>query len=425
MSPPRRLGQAETPREHGERSPVVLADGQRLWRGWVALPCPIHSTGGGFRRGGGAGIRVRPEWKVKARRTAELAVAALSLPARTWPLVRVRAMVGPAAVPLAAWPFGVALAVGKLTGPSEQRTVGESYDLLGHQMLGLPNFPQEDAVHILELSHRLRGGRMLFRILGPLRVQEEFEVTSPVRRAFLTALLLRSGQPIGITELTDLLWDSPPCSARANIRSHLTGLRRDLDMAVPGLRRRIRTCRGARSGYEIDAELEEVDLPKFVRAVRQGRNCLARGEVAKAIAVLEDAVALWRGPFGQDLPMTRWFDAHSTGLRNGRLDTYEDLFTALVLAGRTEWLSYRIETIIAEAPYRQRLWELLTAVYCVQGDSPGALNVIKRCRTVFVNDLGLDVPPSVDAMRNAALTWDGDEALRMVARWAPCQARAS
>ncbi|WP_249416232.1 BTAD domain-containing putative transcriptional regulator [Streptomyces sp. TS71-3] len=243
-------------------------------------------------------------------------------------------------------------------------------------------------------------------------------MSSPVRRAILTALLLRTGQPVGMTELSDLLWDSPPESAKANIRSHLTGLRRHLEMATPGLSRRIKTCRGAQSGYEIDASPDEVDLPKFALASRQGRSCLARGDIDGSVTVLEGALALWRGSFGQDLPMTRWFDAHSTGLRNARLDTYEDLFTALVLARRTEMLSYRIETVIAETPYRQRLWELLAAVYCVQGDSAGALSIIKRCRTVFVNDLGLDVPPSVEAMRNAALTWDGDEALRLVARYA-------
>lgn len=255
---------------------------------------------------------------------------------------------------------------------------------------------------------------MLFRILGHLRVQEAVEVRSPTRRAILTALLLCSGHPIGMTELAELLWDDPPSSAGANIRSHFTGLRRDLDRAMPGLSHRIKTCRGIRSGYRIEAGPEEVDLPTFVQQSRQGSACLARGEVDRAITVLEDALVLWRGPFGQDLPMTRWFDAHATGLRNGRLDTYEDLFTALLIAGRTEMLSYRIETVIAEAPYRQRLWELLAAVYCVQGDSAGALSVLKRCRTVLVEDLGLDVPPSVEAIRGAALTWDGDEALRLV-----------
>ncbi|MEU1433507.1 BTAD domain-containing putative transcriptional regulator [Streptomyces sp. NPDC005775] len=298
--------------------------------------------------------------------------------------------------------------------------MGDNDDLDRTTLLALTEIlsPEEGVFcsNVLPTPMKGIGDTMLFRILGHLRIQEEVEVRSPTRRAILTAMLLRSGHPIGMTELAELLWDDPPLSASANIRSHFTGLRRDLDRALPGLSHRIKTCRGAQSGYRIEVGPEEVDLPVFVRASRQGRMCWARGEVESAIAVLEDALALWRGPFGQDLPMTRWFDAHATGLRNGWLDTYEDLFTVLLSAGRTEMLSYRIETIIAEAPYRQRLWELLAAVYCVQGDSAGALNVLKRCRAVLVEDLGLDVPPSIEAIRGAALAWDGDEALRLVVR---------
>ncbi|GGW40071.1 AfsR/SARP family transcriptional regulator [Streptomyces caelestis] len=256
---------------------------------------------------------------------------------------------------------------------------------------------------------------MLFRILGPLRVQGESEPFSPVRRAILTALLLKAGQPMGNAQLAELLWDEPPVSAVANIRSHITGLRRDLDRAVPGLSGRVRTHRGNQSGYMLDAAPEEVDLPTFLRDSRHGRNLLARGEADRAIDTLEEAVALWRGPFGQDLPATRWFDAHTAGLNKARLDAYQDLFTALVLAGRTEMLSYRIESLVAEAPYQQRLWLLLVGVHCIEGNAADALTVIKRCEKVFVDGLGLDLPPDVEAMRAAALSWDREQALRLIA----------
>ncbi|WP_369198771.1 AfsR/SARP family transcriptional regulator [Streptomyces djakartensis] len=256
---------------------------------------------------------------------------------------------------------------------------------------------------------------MLFRILGPLRVRGDFEQCSPVRRAILTALLLRAGQPMGIAQLAELLWDEPPVSAVANIRSHITGLRRDLERAAAGLSSRIRTHRGNQSGYMLDAAPEEVDLPTFLTYSRQGRKLLAQGEADRAIETLEEAVTLWRGPFGQDLPPTRWFDAHTAGLNKARLDTYQDLFTARILAGRTEMLSYQIESLIAEAAYQQRLWELLAAVHCIEGNAADALAVIKRCQKVFVEDLGLNLPPDVEAMRAAALSWDRHHALRLIA----------
>ncbi|MEU1662729.1 BTAD domain-containing putative transcriptional regulator [Streptomyces sparsogenes] len=267
--------------------------------------------------------------------------------------------------------------------------------------------------------------RLLFRVLGPMEVLDGTEPASPLRRAILTALLLRAGQAITVAEFTELLWDDPPASAAANIRSHLTALRRDLDGVQPGLSRRVRTCRGSRSGYALEVAPEEFDVPMFMVSARHGRSLLLRGDADRAVAALEKTVALWRGPFGPSLPPTRWFAAHAAGLNSARFDAYQDLFTAAVLADRTETLAYRIESAIAEAPYRQRFWELLSAVHCINGDAAGALDVIGRCRQLFADDLGLDLPPNVAAMRAAALNWDRQEARRLVAAQAPAPAAAA
>ncbi|MCT2594784.1 winged helix-turn-helix domain-containing protein [Streptomyces sp. N2-109] len=256
---------------------------------------------------------------------------------------------------------------------------------------------------------------MLFNILGPLEIGGTDEIASPTRRALLTALLLRAPQSVGIGELSELLWDDPPASATANIRSHLTGLRRSLDAAVPGLSHRLKTYRGSRSGYTLYVGSEELDLHLFTMSARRGRTLLMRGEVDEAVAVLEKALALWRAPFGRDLPPTRWFDAHATGINSARFDAYQDLFAALALADRTELLAYRIESAVAEAPYRQGLWELLAAVHCIHGNAAGALSAIGRCQRLFADDLGLCLPPRVEAMQRAALDWNAEEARRLVA----------
>ncbi|ADI10111.1 transcriptional regulator, SARP family protein [Streptomyces bingchenggensis BCW-1] len=275
------------------------------------------------------------------------------------------------------------------------------------------------ALSTIDRDPRAAESLMLFRVLGPMKVLGGDEPSSPLRRAILTALLLRAGQAITVAEFTELLWDEPPASAAANIRSHLTALRRDLDDIEPGLSRRVRTCRGSLSGYALDVAPEEFDVPMFMVSARHGRNLLLRGDAERAVAALEKTVALWRGPFGPSLPPTRWFGAHVAGLNSARFDAYQDLFTAAVLADRTETLSYRIESAIAEAPYRQRFWELLSAVHCINGDAVGALDVIGRCQRLFADDLGLDLPPNVVAMRTAALNWDRAEAQRLVATLAP------
>ncbi|MBB1260788.1 AfsR/SARP family transcriptional regulator [Streptomyces alkaliterrae] len=257
---------------------------------------------------------------------------------------------------------------------------------------------------------------MLFRILGPVEIGRLQVVAAPTRTALLTALLLRAGQPVNVDELSEFLWDDPPASATANIRSHTTGVRRVLDSAVPGLSDRLRTHRGSRSGYTLCVDAEELDLHVFTLRARRGRNLLLRGEVDEAVVVLEEALALWRAPFGRGLPPTRWFDAHAAGINSARFDAYQDLFSALVLADRTtELLVYRIESVVAEAPYRQGLWELLAAAHSIHGDAAGALSAITRCRRLFADDLGLCLPPRVEAMQRAALAWNAEEARRLVA----------
>ncbi|GHA98522.1 BTAD domain-containing putative transcriptional regulator [Streptomyces termitum] len=259
---------------------------------------------------------------------------------------------------------------------------------------------------------------MLFRLLGPVRIAGGAEIQSAARRALLTALLLRRGQFVGMGELTELLWDEPPSSAVANIRSHLTGLRRGLDSARPGLSERLTTSRGAETGYALTVDAAELDLARFLELARRGRELLAAGDHQTAVDVLDEALALWRGPFGQRLPATRWFHAHTVGLGNTRFEACQDFFTASLLSHRTEMLAYRIETVLAEAPYRQKLWQLLAATYCAQGDVAGALGVVGRCQAVFADELGLDVPPGVEAIRAAALSWDTDRAHRLVAEMA-------
>src|SRR3954447_20284382 len=161
-------------------------------------------------------------------------------------------------------------------------------------------------------------------------MQGTVRLGSPVRSAVLTALLLRDGQALSISELSEMLWETPPRSALANVRSHLTALRRDLDEASPGASRRLSTHRGTQCSYRLEVAPEELDLSAFRRATHRGRTLLQAGDAEAAITVLEEALALWRGPFGQDLPPTRWFNNHVAGVNSIRFCAYQDLFTAYV-----------------------------------------------------------------------------------------------
>src|SRR5687767_4328550 len=87
-------------------------------------------------------------------------------------------------------------------------------------------------------SVRWRTPVHVFRLLGPLELRDAHGrmVSTPRRkpRALLAYLLLRAGTPVTVDELVDALWGAaPPASARANLHSYLSSLRRLLADVAP------------------------------------------------------------------------------------------------------------------------------------------------------------------------------------------------
>jgi uncharacterized protein involved in propanediol utilization len=77
---PRAVGSCRVEAHHGEILQGVFAVGDRLRRGLVTLPCPLYATDATFLPTEARGVSVRPAWRTKAGRAAELALARLGGP---------------------------------------------------------------------------------------------------------------------------------------------------------------------------------------------------------------------------------------------------------------------------------------------------------------------------------------------------------
>lgn len=233
------------------------------------------------------------------------------------------------------------------------------------------------------------------------------QITSPSvkRRALLAALLLQPGTFQSVRLLEEFLWDDPPMSAMANLRSHLTGLRAELDQSSSTIGADLQTSTGG-GGYRLVVPRAVVDVHQFTAGVCEGRRLLSRGDTTAAITVLERCLSLWRAPFASCVPPTRRISAHADGLINVHLDASQDLYAAYILTGGTALLSYRIERALIDGPYRERLWELLVAVHYLNGDVGSALDKIEQCRSLFADELGLDLPRGVGQLQRSLLTRD-------------------
>ena len=129
-----------------------------------------------------------------------------------------------------------------------------------------------------------------FDLLGPLTVTVDGLVCWPTSRnvrGLLAMLLTCPGEYVSADRLCQGLWDHPPDSALANLRSHLSRLRDHLGRH----RTLLATRRGGRCGasYTLQIPRHAIDLFRFRSLSRDRRS-------------LREAVRMWRGPFGDDLP---------------------------------------------------------------------------------------------------------------------------
>ncbi|MCA6096189.1 winged helix-turn-helix domain-containing protein, partial [Streptomyces sp. SCA3-4] len=134
-------------------------------------------------------------------------------------------------------------------------------------------------------------------------------------RALLAALALHPGRLRPADALIDEVWDgAPPADAVGALQALVGRLRRAVGREA---------VTSAAGGYRLSADPDDVDLHRFERLAGEGEGALADGDPAKAAALLDDALALWRGPALADLPgravPVRRLEARHLAARRARL----------------------------------------------------------------------------------------------------------
>src|SRR6185503_13175615 len=89
-----------------------------------------------------------------------------------------------------------------------------------------------------------------------------------------------------------------------------------------------------------------------------------------------------------------------------RWQALERRIEAELAAGRHVELIPELEMLVAEEPYRERLWRQLALAFYRAGRQADALAAIRRVRVILRDDLGLDPGPSLIALEQAILQQD-------------------
>jgi predicted ATPase/DNA-binding SARP family transcriptional activator len=226
-----------------------------------------------------------------------------------------------------------------------------------------------------------------FRILGSLEMVaggQSLDLGTPRQRTLLGLLLLRADEVVSCDRLVEDLWDGdPPSTARHTLQGYAHRLRRALGPDAWRLVTRP-------PGYQLKVSAGELDSQRFQDLAGQGRRALVRGEPRAAAELLAAALGLWRGPLLADLAQVPALEPERTRLEALRLTALEDRIEAdLALGGHTALVG-ELEGLLAEHPFRERLWgQLMLALYR-SGRQADALQAFHRARQVLDEELGIE-----------------------------------
>lgn len=236
-----------------------------------------------------------------------------------------------------------------------------------------------------------------FGVLGPVTAWDGagdvIALRGPRHRAVLARLLVARRRVVPVGRLVEDLWEGreePPADAVGAVRTFVAALRRALEPERPP-RAPARLLVTEGPGYALRAGPDAVDAWRFERAVT------AAGALPeeRALARLEEALGWWRGPAYADFGAEAWARAERSRLAELRLHAVERRAETQLALGRAAEAVPDLDAHAAEHPWRENAWRLLAlALYRTsrQGD---ALAVLRRARTLLVEQLGTDPGPAL------------------------------
>lgn len=244
-------------------------------------------------------------------------------------------------------------------------------------------------------------GPLCFRVLGPLQVQGDEPVTVTARRqsVVLSLLLLSPNQVVALKSMIDAVWgETPPTTARAQVQTAVSVLRRSLARA--GLGERIR-MQG--TGYLIDLTPGELDLHVFADLVARGRAAGVARDPQAARTAFRAALALWRGEPLCDVDSDA-VRAKLVRIAERRVEVLEECIEAELDLGLHHEVIGEIRALVAEYPLRERPAGQLMRALHRSGRQAEALATFQAVRKTFVDELGLEPSPALHRLELAILT---------------------
>ncbi|MGP3969684.1 AfsR/SARP family transcriptional regulator [Streptomyces sp. 6N223] len=239
------------------------------------------------------------------------------------------------------------------------------------------------------------------RLLGPVEVRGEGGLPAtlgpPQQRCVLASLALEPGRPVAAETLIDRLWrEAPPENARQVLYTYVSRLRRRLREAdAPGVARRD-------GGYVLRVAPEAVDVHRSRALARRARE---EPDPARAVGLLREAAALWRGTPLAGL-RGEWAEGVRTALTQESVTLLTQRFEAELASGRHGAVLSELASAAAAHPLAEPLAGLLMLALYRAGRQADALAAYARARHDLVTELGEDPGPVLSRLHAQILRRD-------------------
>ncbi|SEQ90436.1 Transcriptional regulatory protein, C terminal [Lentzea xinjiangensis] len=213
-----------------------------------------------------------------------------------------------------------------------------------------------------------------FGVLGPLTAGSA-RLGGPKQRAVLARLLVARRRVVPVRTLVADLWEDPPDGAVGAVQTFVGALRKALE---PGRPPRTPSALLVTEGAGYALRAEDVDAWRFEE--------MLGGD----LAVLDSALALWRGPAYAEFADEHWARAEIDRLEELRLVAVERRAEAALAAGRAAGVVADLRAHLADHPWREKAWSLLALALYREGRQGDALDAVRAARHALAENLGVD-----------------------------------
>jgi DNA-binding SARP family transcriptional activator len=248
-----------------------------------------------------------------------------------------------------------------------------------------------------------------FRLLGSLEViidGASVDVGGTQPRTVLAMLLVAGGRMVPAESIIEALWGhNPPDSAAGTLQSYVSRLRRVL---VPGGARgeAAKVLAWDPPGYKLVVGASALDVHRFEALADQGRGLLLAGDPEGARAMLDDALALWRGPALLEFAHLDFAWGFAAKLEERKLVATEDRIDADLRLGRHAAVVGELGELVAAHPLREQLRHHLALALYRSGRQAEALRVLDDARRTLRDQLGIDPGRPLVDLETAILNHD-------------------